>query len=45
MVSHFTDAVEERRSYFPNQKDINDLIRDVGLTKSNAELLTFRLKQ
>ena len=41
----FTDVVEERRSYFPNQKDINDLIRDLGLTKSNAELLTSRLKQ
>ncbi|XP_073506717.1 uncharacterized protein [Phyllobates terribilis] len=41
----FTDAVEERRPYFPNQKDINDLIRDLHLTKSNAELLTSRLKQ
>ena len=41
----FTDAVEERRPYFPNQKDINDLIRDLGLTKSNAELLTSSLKQ
>ena len=41
----FTVAVEERRPYFPNQKDIDDLIRDLGLTKSNAELLTSRLKQ
>lgn len=41
----FTDAVEERRPYFPNQKDVNDLIRDLFLTKSNAELLTSRLKQ
>ena len=41
----FTDAVEERRPYFPNQKDIDDLIRDLGLTKSNAELLTSSLKQ
>ena len=41
----FTDAVEERRLYFPNQKDINDLIRDLGLTNSNAEFLTSRLKQ
>ena len=41
----FTDAVEERRPYFPNQKYINDLIRDLGLTKSNDELLTSRLKQ
>ena len=41
----FTDAVVERRPYFHNQKDISDLIRDLGLTKSNAELLTSRLKQ
>ncbi|XP_073511089.1 uncharacterized protein [Phyllobates terribilis] len=41
----FTDAAEERRPYFPNQKDVNDLIRDLHLTKSNAELLTSRLKQ
>jgi len=41
----FTDAVEERRPYFPNQEDVNDLIRDLGLTKSNAELLRSRLKQ
>lgn len=40
-----TGEVEERRPYFPNQKDINDLIRDLGLTKSNAELLTSRLRQ
>ena len=40
----FKDAFEERRPYFPNQKDINDLISDLGLTKSNAELLTSRLK-
>ena len=41
----FTDAVEERGPYFPNQKDISNLIRDLGLTKFNAELLTSRLKQ
>ena len=41
----FTDAVEERRPYFPNQKDISNLIRELGLTKSNAEFLTSRLKQ
>src|SRR6218665_1370158 len=29
----------------PNQKDVSDLIRDLGLTKSNAELLLSRLKQ
>ncbi|KAL7886638.1 hypothetical protein AOLI_G00043590 [Acnodon oligacanthus] len=38
-------AAEERKPYYPNQKDLNDLIRDLGLTKSNAELLTSRLKQ
>src|SRR6218665_1924930 len=41
----FHRCVEERRPYFPNQKDVNDLIRDLGLTKSNAELLISRLKQ
>ena len=33
-------VAEERNPYFPNQEDINDLISDLGLTKSNAELLT-----
>ena len=37
--------LEEKIPYYPNQKDLNDLIRDLGLTKSNAELLTSRLKQ
>ena len=37
--------LEEKKPYYPNQKDLNDLIRDLGLTKSNAELLTSRLKQ
>src|SRR6218665_2553729 len=41
----FHRCVEERRPYLPNQKDVNDLIRDLGLTKSNAELLISRLKQ
>ena len=41
----FTDAVEERRPYFPNQKDINNLIIGLGLTKSNVVLLTSRLKK
>lgn len=39
------DEVWDRKPYFPNQKDVNDLIRDLGLTKSNAELLISRLKQ
>lgn len=33
------------RSYYINQEDINDLIREMALTKSNAELLISRLKQ
>ena len=37
--------LEEKKPYYPNQKDLNNLIRDLGLTKSNAELLTLRLKQ
>ena len=37
--------LEEKKPYYPNQKDLNHLIRDLGLTKSNAELLTSRLKQ
>src|SRR6218665_2509124 len=41
----FHKCVEERRPYFPNQKDINDLIRGLGLTKPNAELLISRIKQ
>ena len=32
--------LEEKNPYYPNQKDLNDLIRDCGLNKSNAELLT-----
>lgn len=42
---NFTDAVEERKPYFPNQNELDDLIRNLGLTESNAELLTSRLKQ
>ncbi|XP_076053500.1 uncharacterized protein LOC143032522 [Oratosquilla oratoria] len=41
----FRDATDDRNPYYPNQEDINDLIRDLGLTKSNGELLTSRLKQ
>ena len=37
--------LEEKKPYYPNLKDLNDLIRDLGLTKSNAELLTSQLKQ
>ena len=36
--------LEEKKPLYPNQKDLNDVIRDLGLTKSNAELLTSQLK-
>ena len=35
----------KRWPYYPNQEDINDLVREMALTKSNAELLISRLKQ
>ncbi len=35
----------KRCPYYPNQEDINDLVRELSLTKSNAELLISRLKQ
>ena len=38
-------AGEEWCPYYPNQEDINDLIREMTLTKSNAEILISRLKQ
>jgi hypothetical protein len=38
-------GAQERNPYYPNQKELNDLIRDLDLTKSNAELLTSWLKQ
>jgi hypothetical protein len=31
--------------HFPTQHELDDLIRDLGLTKSNAELLASRLKE
>ncbi len=31
--------------YYPNQRDLNDLIKDLGLTKSNGELLISRLNE
>jgi hypothetical protein len=31
--------------HFPDQQELDDLVRDLGLTKSNAELLTSRLKE
>ncbi|XP_076335173.1 uncharacterized protein LOC143238649 [Tachypleus tridentatus] len=34
---NFRGAPGERNPYYPNQRDLSDLIRDLGLTKSNAE--------
>ena len=31
--------------HFPNQQELDDLVRGLGLTKSNAELLASRLKE
>ena len=42
---YITSELEQKKHYSPKQHDINDLIRGLGLTKSNTELLTFRLKQ
>lgn len=39
------DESENKQPHFPNQNELNDLIREMGLTKFNAELLTSRLKQ
>ena len=33
------------KSHFPTKKELDDLIRDLGLTKSGAELLTSRLNE
>ena len=32
-------------SHFPNQNELNDLTRDLGLTKAKAEILSSRLKE
>ena len=31
--------------HFPNQNELDDLTRDLGLTKEKAEILSFRLKE
>ena len=43
--SSFDEKVQQRKPYFPCQSDINDLIRDLNLNKSQSELLTSRLKE
>lgn len=42
---YYRSTDEERNLYFSNQKDLHDLIRDLGQTKSTDEHLTSRLKQ
>ena len=44
-TKEFRDATEESNSYYPNQEDLNDLIRDLGLSKLSGDLLTSKLKQ
>ena len=41
----FCEASTSEEPHFPNQKEMDDLIRDMGLTKENTELLTSRLKE
>jgi len=36
---------EKKQPYFPNQQELEDLIQDLGLTNSNAKLLTQRLME
>ena len=41
----FCEASTSEEPHFPNQQEMDDLIRDMGLTKENAELLTSQLKE
>ena len=38
-------VVVGRNPYYPNQRALSDLIRDLGLVKSNGEPLVLRLKE
>jgi len=40
----FDEASTSKELHSPNQQEMDDLIRRMGLTKENAELLTSRLK-
>ena len=40
----FDTAGTSKEPHFPNQQELDNLIRDLELTKENAELLTSRLK-
>jgi len=41
----FDEASTSTEPHFPNQQETDDLIRTMGLTIENAELLTSRLKE
>ena len=41
----FDEASTSKEPHFPNQQEMDDLVRSMGLTKENAELLTSRLKE
>ena len=41
----FDTAGTNKEPHFPNQQELDNLIRDLGLTNENAELLTSRLKE
>ena len=41
----FDKAGTSKEPHFPSQQEMEDLIRDKGLIKENAELLTSRLKE
>ena len=37
---NITSEAKNKKHYFPNQRDLNDLILNLNLNKSNAEILT-----
>ena len=41
----FCEVSTSEEPHFPNQQKMDDLIRDMGLIKENAELLTSQLKK
>ena len=41
----FCEASTSEEPHFPNQHEMDDLIRDMGLTNESAQLLTSRLKE
>jgi len=39
------EALSSGEPHFPNQQELDDLVRDLNLSKSSAELLVSRLKE